>query len=61
VGLSPFHWFELPRVLVHFDHVASFILNAIGNSGRRARSSNGEFRIFWVWASAKIAAKTNTC
>jgi hypothetical protein len=37
---------EIARVLVRVDRVARFIVNAIGNSGRRARSNNGKFRIF---------------
>ncbi len=48
--------FEIARVLVHFDHVASFIANAIAKSGRRARSSNGEFRIF-----AGVGQRENRC
>ena len=38
--------FELALVPVRFDHITSFIVNAIGKSGRRARSNNGKFRIF---------------
>jgi hypothetical protein len=49
--------FELACVLVRLDHVARFIVNAIGNSGRRrARSRNGEFRIF-----AGVGQRENRC
>ena len=44
-------------MVVRFNHVASRIVNAIGNSGRRARSSNnGKFRIF-----PRVGQRENRC
>ena len=43
-------------MLVRRDHIASFIVNAIGDSGRRARSNNGKFRIF-----PKVGQRKNRC
>jgi hypothetical protein len=48
--------FEIAPVRVRLNHVARFIVNAIGNSGRRARSNNGEFRIF-----AGVGQRENRC
>ena len=43
-------------MLVRRDHIASFILNAIGDSARPARSNTGKFRIF-----PKVGQRENRC
>jgi hypothetical protein len=38
--------FEIASLFVRLKHITTFIENAIGSSGRRARSNNREFRSF---------------